>query len=176
MSAKFWSSLDMNRQLRILVAQDDRARRESLREQIGSWGFEVEAVCIRQALEMAQTFEPDSLLTELELQGNDGQTILHELRARGLEIATIVISKETELANAVQTIKPGAYNFLSKPINTIHLRTVLNNFKTQLIVIEENQRLRRQLIKTGALGPIIIARASSSVSHPMSASSPPIEA
>jgi two-component system, NtrC family, response regulator HydG len=176
MSAKFWSSLDMNRQLRILVAQDDRARRESLREQIGSWGFEVEAVCTRQALEKAQTFEPDSLLTELEVQGNDGQTILHELRARGLEIATIVISKETELANAVQTIKPGAYNFLSKPINTIHLRTVLNNLKTQLIVIEKNQRLRRQLIKTGALGPIIIARASSSVSHPMSASSPPIEA
>jgi CheY-like chemotaxis protein len=104
MSAKFWSSLDMNRQLRILVAQDDRARRESLREQIGSWGFEVEAVYTRQALEMAQTFEPDSLLTELEVQGNDGQTILHELRARGLEIATIVISKETELANAVQTI------------------------------------------------------------------------
>jgi response regulator of citrate/malate metabolism len=110
------------------------------------------------------------------VQGSNGQTILHELRARGLEVATIVISEELELAHAVQTIKPGIYHFLLKPINTIHLRSVLNNLRTQLSVIEENQRLRRQLIKTGALGPIIIARASSSVSHPMSASSPPIEA
>jgi len=55
----------------------------------------------------------------------------------------------------LRTARVGVYDFLSKPINTSHLRVLLSNLVTRLSVAEENQRMRRKLIEAGTLGPII---------------------
>jgi DNA-binding NtrC family response regulator len=148
-------SAGTNHELRIIVAESDRSSRDSLRDRISSWGFQVEAVESSQVAELAQTFEPDVLLIDLDGQEKGSADILHELHARGVELPTIVMVEEAELAEAVRTIKFGAYDFLSKPINPSHLRVLLSNLVTQLSVAEENERLRRKLIEAGTLGPII---------------------
>ena len=155
MSFKPCPTAEESREFRILVAERDRQSRESLREKIGSWGFQARAVESGHVLEEAQRFDPDVLLIELDGPEKGGAGVLHELHARGLAMPTIVMADDAELPLTVKTIKFDAYDFLSKPINTIHLRVLLNHLRTRLMMSEDNERLRRELIEGGTLGPII---------------------
>jgi two-component system response regulator HydG len=155
MSAKFCIAANLKHDLRILVAENDRASRENLRDRISAWGFQARSTECRQVLEMVRNFEPDVLLIGLEGREKGGAEILRELHAQGLDIPTIVMAEEAELDSTVRAIKSGAYDFLHKPVNPSHLRVLLSNLVTQLSVVEENQRLRRKLIEAGTLGPII---------------------
>jgi DNA-binding NtrC family response regulator len=140
--------------LRVLIAQNDRSSRDALRDGINSWGFQGKAVDNNQALDQVTSFKPDVLLIDLEDQ-QKGDEILRDLHARGIEIPTIAISEEADLDSLARTTGFGVYDFLSKPINPSHLRALLSHLATQLSVSQENQRLRRKLIETGTLGPII---------------------
>ena len=143
----------MANELRILVAEDDKTTREAWRELIGTWGFKVQTVDDGAlVVEAVQSFDPDILLLDLKLPGKDGITVLRELHELGLRIATIVISDFTD---AVQTIELGAYDYLRKPIDPAHLCVLLNHLSSHINTAEENQRLRRQLIECGELGPIV---------------------
>ncbi|HWJ40350.1 MAG TPA: sigma-54 dependent transcriptional regulator [Candidatus Limnocylindrales bacterium] len=154
MSATTCNTSDRNGNLRILLATDDPGR-ETLRDLLNSWGFVVQAVARNRVLEETQAFSPHVLLIDLKEQQKDGEAVLHELQTRGIEVATIVMAEEAALRSMEQTIKPGSYDFFSKPINPSHLRVLLNELATQLKVSEENQCLRRKLIEAGTLGPII---------------------
>ena len=154
MSATTCNTSDRNGDLRILLATDDPGR-ETLRDLLNSWGFVVQAVAGSRVLEETQAFSPHVLLIDLKEQQKDGEAVLHELQTRGIEVATIVMAEEAVLRSMEQTIKPGSYDFFSKPINPSHLRVLLNELATQLKVSEENQCLRRKLIEAGTLGPII---------------------
>src|SRR5258708_15167181 len=143
-----------NGDLRILLAADDPGR-ETLRDLINSWGFVVQAVAGNRVVEETKAFTAQGLLIDLKEQQKDGEAVLHELQTRGIEVATIVMAEEAALRSMEQTIKPGSYDFVSKPINPSHLRVLLNELATQLRVSEENQCLRRKLIEAGTLGPII---------------------
>ncbi len=146
----------MTNELRILVAEDDKTSREAWRELIGTWGFKVQTVDNgNKVVEAVQTFDPHILLLDLKLPGKDGITVLRELHEVARNLATIVISEEGDITDAVQTIKLGAYDYLRKPIDPAHLCVLLNHLATSLNIAEENQRLRRQLIERGELGPIV---------------------
>jgi DNA-binding NtrC family response regulator len=141
---------------RILVAEDDLATSEAWSELIVAWGFRVEvAEDGKRALDLVESYEPHILLLDLRLPQKDGIQILSELREKGLQVPTVMISGEGEIPDAVQAIKLGAYDYLRKPVDPSHLRLLLNNLSTHLTVSEENQRLRRRLINAGQLGPMI---------------------
>jgi DNA-binding NtrC family response regulator len=155
MSPKFCSAADTKHDLRVLIAESDRSSRETLHERISSWGFQVRAVEGIEVLKQVQTFEPDVLLIDFGGQEKSAAEYVRELHAQGFDIPVIVMAEETDFAAAIRSTKSEAYDFLSKPINSSHLLLVLSNLATQLSVAEENQRLRRKLIETGTLGPII---------------------
>lgn len=149
------STSTLDHELRILVAEDDRQARESLSEKISSWGFRILAVGSNQVLDHARSFDPDILLLGLEGAEKAGAAGWHDLPSRGLQVPTIVMADEADLDSIVKTIKSDAYDFLSRPINLIHLRVLLNNLRTRLMMSEDNDRLRRELIENGTLGPIL---------------------
>ena len=155
MFSKPLQSAAASHELRILVAERDQQSRESLREEIRSWGFQVQAVESNQVLDRARTFDPDVLLIDLDESDKDATETLHELHTRGFKMPTIVMAHEATLDAIVRMIKFDACDFLSKPINLIHLRVLLNNLRTRLMMSEDNDRLRRELIEGGRLGPII---------------------
>lgn len=146
---------DVKHDVRILVASDDLSGRETLRDLINSWGFVGRAAPRDQVIEEAQNFAPHVLLIDLKAQQKDGESLLPELQARGIEVATVVMAEEADLRSIERTIKPGACDYISKPINPNNLRVLLNELATQLKVSEENQQLRRKLIEAGTLGPIV---------------------
>src|SRR5258708_20129733 len=147
---------DSNRDLGILVAADDNSGRETLRDLLSSWGFVAQAVQRNQVLEQAQTFSPHVLLIDLKEHQKDGETILPELQTRGIEVATVVMAEEADLHSLERTSKHGSYDVVSKPINPSNLRVLLNELATQLRVSDENLRLRRTLIDSALLLPIIL--------------------
>ncbi|MGC2303010.1 sigma-54-dependent transcriptional regulator [Candidatus Binatus sp.] len=146
---------DVKNDVRILVASDDLSGGETLRDLISSWGFVGRAVARDEVLEEAQNFAPHVLLVDLKAQQKDGESLLPELQTRGIEVATVVMAEEADLRSLERTIKPGACDYISKPINPNNLRVLLNELATQLKVSEENQQLRRKLIEAGTLGPIV---------------------
>lgn len=152
MSGKPCNSTDTN--LRILVADNDLSSREKLREQITSWGFKARAVETAQASDVAETFEPEVVLIDLKSAEKGVAALLHELHTRRTELAKIVMVEEADLASITGT-ESGNYDYLSKPINPINLRVLLNNLRKRLRVTEDNERLRRELIELGTLGPIV---------------------
>jgi DNA-binding NtrC family response regulator len=146
----------MPNEKRILVAEDDLATSQAWTELITAWGFSVKiAEDGQRALELVQSYEPHILLLDLRLPHKDGLQVLSELREKGLQVSTVMISGEGEIPDAVQAIKLGAYDYLRKPVDPGHLRLLLNNLTTHITVSEENQRLRRRLINAGQLGPMI---------------------
>jgi DNA-binding NtrC family response regulator len=146
----------MSGEKRILVAEDDLATGHAWSELIASWGFRVSiAEDGKRALELAESYDPHILLLDLRLPELDGLQVLSELRQRGVQIPTIMISGEGEISDAVQAIKLGAYDYLRKPVDPPHLRVLLNNLSTHLTVSEENRRLRRRLLRAGELGRLV---------------------
>jgi DNA-binding NtrC family response regulator len=141
---------------RILVAEDDLATGHAWSELIASWGYRVSiAEDGKRALELAESYDPHILLLDLRLPQLNGLEVLSELRQRGVEVPTIMISGEGEISDAVQAIKLGAYDYLRKPVDPPHLRVLLNNLSAHLTVSEENQRLRRRLLRAGELGRLV---------------------
>jgi DNA-binding NtrC family response regulator len=141
---------------RILVAEDDGAAREAWSELIGSWGFQVAlAADGDEALEKVGSFAPNVLLLDLKMPRRDGLQVLKDLRERGLDVPTVVISGEGDIPQAVQAIKLGACDYLRKPVDPPHLRAMLNNLTAQIETSQENQRLRRRLMSAGELGQIV---------------------
>jgi len=141
---------------RILVAEDDSATREAWSELLLSWGFAVDTAADgQQALEAALAHRPSVILSDLKMPRKDGITLLRELREAGLESAVVMISGEGEIQDAVQAIKLGAYDYLTKPVDPARLRVMLGNLFDHLAVRQENDRLRRRLLDAGELGAMV---------------------
>ncbi|HVB59144.1 MAG TPA: sigma-54 dependent transcriptional regulator [Candidatus Acidoferrales bacterium] len=141
---------------KILLVEDNPDAREAWATLISSWGYQIDsAEDGERALQLIESYDPQILLLDLRLPKKDGLTVLCEIRAKGWQLPTIVISGEGEIADAVQSIKLGAYDYLRKPIDPHHLEVLLNNLRTHLSISKENQLLRRRLIEAGKLGPMV---------------------
>jgi len=140
---------------RVLVAEDDRTTGEEWSDSLTAWGYEVAvAEDGDRALELIKSFSPHILLCDLKMPKRDGLTLLKDIHEMGLELATIIISGEGQIPEAVQAIKLGALDYLRKPVDPHHLRQILKTLSENISVREENLRLRRRLMETGELGPI----------------------
>jgi len=132
---------------------DDRALRESVASNIKSWGFNVEQACDGQeALQKLESFEPHLLVTDLVMPRVDGFDLLRALRARGSCPPVIVLSAFGNIEIATQTVHEfGAFWFLEKPIRLSALRCLIERAAAQSHLVEEANRLHRQLAYQGTL-------------------------
>jgi two-component system response regulator HydG len=145
----------MPEQKRILVAEDDVTTHEDWCAMLASWGYEVKiAEDGEKALDLLRTFQPHILLSDLRMPHRDGLNLLRDIRELHLETLPIIISGVGEIPDAVQAIKLGASDYLSKPIDPPHLQQILKKLTEHIDVREENLRLRRRLVEVGELGPL----------------------
>jgi DNA-binding NtrC family response regulator len=138
---------------RILVAEDDTATHEEWCELLASWGYKVAvAEDGDKALELIKSFDPHILLTDIKMPGKDGLQLLREINELGLRLATVVISGEGDVPEAVAAIKLGALDYMRKPIDPPHLQQLLKTLTDYIDTREENRLLRRRLSEVGELG------------------------
>jgi DNA-binding NtrC family response regulator len=111
---------------RILLVDDDPDFCEALGDRLRALGFQV-TVAERgsEALRLVREDPPALVLLDLVLPGLDGMAVLETIRRDEPEILVIVITGHGTVARAVEAMKKGAYDFVTKPVDTRHLEIVL---------------------------------------------------
>jgi DNA-binding NtrC family response regulator len=111
---------------RVLLVDDDPDFCEALSDRLRSHGFQV-SVADRgpEALRLCREEPPAIVLLDLVLPGMDGMAVLETIRREEPDAVVIVITGHGTIARAVEAMKKGAYDFVSKPIDPRHLEIVL---------------------------------------------------
>jgi FixJ family two-component response regulator len=111
---------------RVLVIDDDADLCESLRDRLQALGFQVSVAGNgAAALRLVREEAPAIVLLDLVLPGMDGVAVLEAIRRDDPEVVVIVITAHGTIARAVEAMKKGAYDFVTKPFDPKHLEIVL---------------------------------------------------
>jgi phosphoserine phosphatase RsbU/P len=125
--------------LTVLVIDDEPGIRESLAAYLEDSGYLIlEAENGRQGMEMVARQCPDLVLTDLQMPGMGGLEVLAAMAADYAEIPVIIVSGQGELSDAIQALKLGAWDYLTKPVQDMAL---LEHAVERSL---ERARLRRQ--------------------------------
>ncbi|HWA16778.1 MAG TPA: sigma-54 dependent transcriptional regulator [Gemmatimonadales bacterium] len=131
---------------RILVVDDDESLRWVTQAQLRQSGYDVNVAADgRQALEAIRQDPPDLVITDLKMPGMSGLDLLKQIRALHPEIVVIVVTAFGTVENAVEAMKAGAYDYITKPVNMEELRMVLKRGLEHLELQEEVRILRSSL-------------------------------
>jgi two-component system, NtrC family, response regulator AtoC len=110
----------------ILVADDDSDIRDILKDTLNSLGARiVTAVDGQDCLDRVEADAPDVLLLDIEMPVKSGLQVLQELQQRGNAMTIIMITAYGTIERAVQGIKQGAYDFITKPFDLDHITLVV---------------------------------------------------
>src|SRR4051812_285199 len=130
----------------LLLVDDEAALREAIAERLADHGFVVEQASNGEdALARLADFAFDVIITDLRLPGIDGRKVLEAALERYPEIIPIVITGFGTVKDAVEAIKQGAADFITKPFQFDALLHVLNSALEQRRLRTENAYLRSQL-------------------------------
>lgn len=132
----------------LLLVEDETDLREAVAERLTEQGYIVEqAESGEIALERLAEFAFDILITDMRLPGTDGGQVLQNALERYPEIIGVVVTGYGTVKDAVNAIKQGASNFITKPFQFDELLHVLSSALEQRRLKSENAYLRSQLQK-----------------------------
>jgi two-component system, NtrC family, response regulator PilR len=130
----------------LLLVEDEAPLRQAIAEQLGDRGYLVEqAESGEAALARLADFAFDLIVTDLRLPGIDGSAVVDAAVARYPDIVAIVVTGYGTVKDAVEAIKRGAWDFVSKPFQIDQLLHVLDGALEQRRLRSENAYLRAQL-------------------------------
>jgi two-component system response regulator AtoC len=136
----------MSRGHHILVVDDDEAIRSLLRDLLSANGHSVEAAQnIRDAAELLKTHEFELVLTDLMLPDGDGLEVLRMARARPYEPEVLLITAYGTIDSAVEAVRAGAFDYLTKPISTQKLLLTVDRAVERRTLRSELTNLRREV-------------------------------
>ena len=129
-----------------MLVEDEAPLREALAERLAEHGFEVEqSDSGERAIEQLADFAFDIVVTDLRLPGLDGTRVLEAALLRYPEIVGIIVTGYGTVKDAVEAIKRGATDFVTKPFQFDELLHALNSALEQRRLKSENAYLRSQL-------------------------------
>jgi len=131
---------------RILIIDDDRALCDLLQETLARRGHRVRtAFDTGQARDLLHREEIDVVLTDLNMPGIDGLTLLRQARERYPQILTIIIPGYGSLESAVEAIRQGAYDYIQKPFRIDEIAIAIRNAVDKVRILRERARLLEEL-------------------------------
>jgi len=142
--------------LNLLIVEDERSVRECCRDVAQSLGFNALLAENReQAYRTLDTSNIDVILLDLRLPAGSGLEILRDIKRRRPEAVTIVMTGFATVQSAVQAMKLGAYDYITKPFNFDELRLELQRVTEHLKLTAENRLLREQLRSKQGFGQLV---------------------
>lgn len=144
------------KKLTILVADDDATHREMLGTLLHEWGYAVgEAVDGEQAVALCREQSFDLALMDVRMPQKTGLEALKDIKAHNPALPVLIMTAFSDVAAAVEAIKAGAYDYLTKPLDFEKLKVVLRNVFAHVGLIEKNASLSRSLAATEARSDIV---------------------
>ncbi len=122
----------------ILIIDDDQAVREMVSHHFTSSGWSTaEAASGRQGTELAEKLTPDIILLDMKLPDQDGIAVLKALKAQGSTASVVIMTGWGSISNAVEAIKLGAEQYLSKPADLVGMDSLFRRIiETRKLRIE----------------------------------------
>src|SRR6266571_1602294 len=146
--------------LNLMIVDDERAIREVCRDVAQTLGFHTSiADSAEHAYRVLESNAIDVVLLDLKLPGAGGLEALHQIRERRPDVVIIVVTGYGTVQSAVQAMKNGAYDYVTKPFSMEELRLLLERVSSHLKLKTENRMLREKIYR-------IIAKAAQST-HPV---------
>jgi len=131
---------------RILVVDDDESLRRVLQVQLEQEGYSVDsAASTQQAFSLLQLRWYDLVITDLKMPGLSGMELLKQVKSQYPQTVVIVLTAFGTVETAVEAVKAGAYDFLTKPVHPDELSLVVARALDHLRLIEEVRVLRANL-------------------------------
>jgi DNA-binding NtrC family response regulator len=130
----------------ILVVDDEPLVRESLSEMLSLTGYSASTASNgKQACDILKNTLVDILITDIKMPEMDGNELLRFIKKNHPEIAVIIMTSYGSIGNAVEAMKGGAYDYITKPIVDSEIKISIERLLKQKQLIEENARLKEQL-------------------------------
>lgn len=133
----------------ILVIDDEKAIRNTLKDILSFEGFEVEeAVDGAEGLEMIKAKDYDCILCDVKMPKMDGIEVLNKAKEIKPDVPFVVISGHGNIETAVDAVKKGAYDFISKPPDLNRLLITVRNAMDKSSLVTETKQLRKRISKS----------------------------
>ena len=145
--------MDWVRNMKILVVDDERAIRNSLKEILGDEGYDVDiAEDGATAVGMAEKERYDVIFCDIKMPNMEGTEVLEKLRADGVDAAIVMISGHGDIDTAVECIKKGAFDFIQKPLDLNRILITIKNATERTQIITENTNLKKRVYGQQMIG------------------------
>ncbi|MCB1056261.1 MAG: sigma-54-dependent Fis family transcriptional regulator [Acidobacteria bacterium] len=147
----------MSRSLaRVLVVDDDPAIREVLEIRLRGWGFDVLLADSGTAgVALAERADPDAVLSDVVMPEASGIDLLRSLKAGNTDRPVILMTAYGSIDKAVEAMKEGAEDFLTKPLDYAKLEATLISVLEGVDQRAATRRLSRALERGGGLGQLV---------------------
>ena len=131
---------------KLLLVDDDKNALDGLVKILTHDGYPVSGVLSGyEALNLLSRKNFDIIVTDMKLPGIGGLSLIHEIRKKEESVAIVVITAYSSVKTAVEAIKCGADDYLTKPINIEELRLVLEKIWERQRLIAQNRMLKEKL-------------------------------
>lgn len=134
--------------IHILIVDDERGPRELLQNALVEAHYQVTAA--KSGEEACQVFDEkhfELVITDLKMPGLNGITLLKKIKSKEPETLVILITGYASLNSAINAIREGAYDYLTKPFQLEELYIVVKNAVDRIKLIRENNQLLTHLKK-----------------------------
>lgn len=133
-------------QIELLVVDDDMAHRHTLKTLLTDWGYRVNlAASGEESLEVCKAGPFDLILMDMRMPGMSGVAAMQEIKAYNPAIPVIIMTAFSEVGDAVEAIKGGAYDYLTKPLDFDELKLTIARALDHAILRDENRALKTAL-------------------------------
>jgi DNA-binding NtrC family response regulator len=142
--------------LNLLIVDDERAIRDACREVAQSLGFNTfTADSAEHAYRLLESQGIDAVLLDLRLPGAGGLEALNQIKSRRPDAIIVVVTGYGTVQSAVQAMKNGAYDYVTKPFSLDELKLLLERVVSHLKLKTENRVLREKIKSRQGFGSIV---------------------
>ena len=132
--------------MKILIIDDERSIRNSLKEILADEGYDVDvAENGQQGCEMVEKEKYDVIFCDIKMPVMDVVETLAKLNSMGIDSAVVMISGHADVDTAVDCIKKGAFDFIQKPLDLNRILITIKNAKDKVHLVKETRSLKKKV-------------------------------
>ena len=132
--------------MKILIIDDERSIRNSLKEILMDEGYDVDvAEDGTQGCEMVDKEKYSIIFCDIKMPGMDGLEVLDKLNEMGVDSAVVMISGHGDISTAVECIKKGAFDYIPKPLDLNRILITIKNATEKVSLVKETRVLKKKV-------------------------------
>jgi DNA-binding NtrC family response regulator len=146
----------MSKKISLLIVDDEESVRDSLYNWFIEDGYEVDcAENAKAALTLIESHNYDIILADIKMPGMDGLEMHRRIKSLNKDAIVIIMTAFASVETAVQALKDGAYDYVTKPFDPDDLSYLIRNATSQIQLKSENEALKNKLISLDNIEDII---------------------